>query len=51
MAATQTTRRVFLYLVWFLPTPPTLQGKPLEQTYWLIGREGFFKTLPDPPQV
>uniref|UniRef100_UPI00358E5B26 guanylyl cyclase C-like isoform X2 n=1 Tax=Myxine glutinosa TaxID=7769 RepID=UPI00358E5B26 len=28
-----------------------IPGKPLEQTYWLIGREGFFKPLPDPPPV
>lgn len=32
----------------FLPSP---QGKGCEETYWLVGRDGFTKPLPVPPEI
>lgn len=29
--------------------PP--QGKGIEDTYWLVGREGFTKPIPTPPDL
>ena len=26
-----------------------LQGKGLAKTYWLVGKEGFTKPIPEPP--
>ncbi|XP_042368618.1 retinal guanylyl cyclase 2 [Plectropomus leopardus] len=28
-----------------------VKGKPVEETYWLVGKEGFNKPLPVPPEV
>uniref|UniRef100_A0A8C5RTB6 Guanylate cyclase domain-containing protein n=1 Tax=Laticauda laticaudata TaxID=8630 RepID=A0A8C5RTB6_LATLA len=28
-----------------------LKGKGLEDTYWLVGKKGFTKTLPQPPEI
>lgn len=36
----------------FLPLSLSLsQGKVVEETYWLVGRDGFTKPLPVPPEV
>lgn len=38
---------LFFLLFVFLLT----QGKGYEETYWLVGRDGFTKPLPVPPEI
>lgn len=33
------------------PLPVSSQGKGAEETYWLVGRRGFHKPIPKPPDL
>lgn len=39
------------FRVFLLMSLSLSQGKGIEETYWLVGRDGFTKPLPVPPEV